>query len=156
MAPTEVTALVIGVSREQLLACSRTIAVAGGPAKLAAILEREGRVAEQGAIDLLARLADGGMRDAESMLDQLLSSGVDPLRAVDVEELLGLPNAAQIEELAAAILDADAARGVAILAEFEMRGRDPRVVAERLGRPAVVADVSAKWLKALADQNQPF
>ena len=35
--PSELDELVIGVSREQLLACSRTIAVAGGPAKLAAI-----------------------------------------------------------------------------------------------------------------------
>ena len=72
------------------------------------------------------------MRDAESMLDQLLSSGVDPLKAADVEELLGLPGADRIERLACAILDADAPAGLAILAEFEARGRDPRIVADRL------------------------
>ncbi len=101
-------------------------------AKLVDILKSEGRNAEPDAITLLARLADGGMRDAESMLDQLLSSGVDPLRAADVEELLGLPGAEDIVRLAGAALDADAAAGLEILADFEVRGRDPRVVTERL------------------------
>ncbi len=101
-------------------------------AKLVDILKSEGRNAEPDAIALLARLADGGMRDAESMLDQLLSSGVDPLRAADVEELLGLPGAEDIARLASAALDADAAVGLAILADFELRGRDPRVVTEHL------------------------
>lgn len=101
-------------------------------AKLVDILKSEGRRAEPDAIALLARLADGGMRDAESMLDQLLSSGVDPLRAADVEELLGLPGAEDIARLASAALDADAAAGLGILADFELRGRDPRVVTERL------------------------
>jgi DNA polymerase-3 subunit gamma/tau len=110
----------------------RPIARAEIAAKLEAILVTEKRVAEPAAIELLARLADGGMRDAESMLDQLLSSGVDPLKAADVEELLGLPGADRIERLACAILDADAPAGLAILAEFEARGRDPRIVADRL------------------------
>ena len=101
----------------------RPIARAEIAAKLEAILATEKRVAEPAAIELLARLADGGMRDAESMLDQLLSSGVDPLKAADVEELLGLPGADRIERLACAILDADAPAGLAILAEFEARGR---------------------------------
>lgn len=101
-------------------------------AKLTAILASEGRTAEPTAVELLARLADGGMRDAESMLDQLLSSGVEPLRAADVEELLGLPGADSIERLATAILDADAPTGLAVLADFELRGRDPRLVADRL------------------------
>jgi len=101
-------------------------------AKLVDILKSEGRNAEPDAIALLARLADGGMRDAESMLDQLLSSGVDPLRAADVEELLGLPGAEDILRLASAALDANAAAGLGILADFELRGRDPRVVTERL------------------------
>ena len=100
--------------------------------KLTEILKTEKRNAEPEAIALLARLADGGMRDAESMLDQLLSSGVDPLRAVDVEELLGLPSAEHIVKLAVAMLDADAPAGLAILSEFELRGRDPHVVADHL------------------------
>ncbi len=100
--------------------------------KLTEILKTEKRNAEPEAIALLARLADGGMRDAESMLDQLLSSGVDPLRAADVEELLGLPSAEHIAQLAAAMLDANAPAGLAILSDFELRGRDPHLVADHL------------------------
>jgi len=40
---------------------------------LKTILAADGRTAEPEAIDLIARLAAGGMRDAESMLDQLLA-----------------------------------------------------------------------------------
>ena len=48
--------------------------------KLARILEADGRTAEPEAMRLIARLAAGGMRDAESMLDQLLSAGGRPDR----------------------------------------------------------------------------
>ena len=101
-------------------------------AKLNDILAAEKRSAEPAAIELLARLADGGMRDAESMLDQLLSSGIETLRAADVEELLGLPGADRIVSLAEAMLDGDVPSGLAILADFETRGRDPKVVVDHL------------------------
>ena len=42
--------------------------------KLARILAAEGRRAEPAAVALVARLAAGGMRDAESMLDQVLAA----------------------------------------------------------------------------------
>jgi DNA polymerase-3 subunit gamma/tau len=101
-------------------------------AKLTDILAAEKRSADPAAIELLARLADGGMRDAESMLDQLLSSGIETLRAADVEELLGLPGADRIVALTEAILDADIPAGLAVLADFEARGRDPKVVVDHL------------------------
>src|SRR5918998_2335993 len=47
--------------------------------KLTRILETEGRLVEPGALALIARLAAGGMRDAESMLDQVLVSASDPI-----------------------------------------------------------------------------
>jgi DNA polymerase-3 subunit gamma/tau len=42
--------------------------------KLRMILAADGRAADDEAVELIARLAAGGMRDAESMLDQLLAS----------------------------------------------------------------------------------
>src|SRR6187551_1552626 len=47
--------------------------------KLSRILEADGRTIEPAALTLIARLAAGGMRDAESMLDQLLSAGDAPI-----------------------------------------------------------------------------
>ncbi|WP_243093529.1 DNA polymerase III subunit gamma/tau [Thermus thalpophilus] len=59
-------------------------------AKLTRILEDLGRRAEREALLLVARLADGAMRDAESLLDRLLLLE-DPLSRAKVEEALGLP-----------------------------------------------------------------
>src|SRR5882762_7948706 len=49
----------------------RRLTVAEIEGKLTRILEADGRTAEPGALNLISRLAAGGMRDAESMLDQL-------------------------------------------------------------------------------------
>ena len=45
--------------------------------KLTRILEADGRTIEPAGLTLIARLAAGGMRDAESILDQLLSTSTD-------------------------------------------------------------------------------
>src|SRR5688572_18128722 len=55
--------------------------------KLRRILEADGRTATPEAVRLIARLAAGGMRDAESMLDQLLSSSTDGLDEARVRDL---------------------------------------------------------------------
>lgn len=59
-------------------------------AKLRRILQGLGREAEEEALFLLARLADGAMRDAESLLDRLLLLE-GPLTREKVEEAFGLP-----------------------------------------------------------------
>lgn len=58
--------------------------------KLQRILSGLGRAAEQEALQLVARLADGAMRDAESLLDRLLTLE-GPLTLKQTEEALGLP-----------------------------------------------------------------
>ncbi len=57
--------------------------------RLAAILEREGAQAEAGALDPIARAAEGSMRDALSLLDQALAYGGGTLRADEVRAMLG-------------------------------------------------------------------
>ena len=49
----------------------RPLSIAEIEGKLGRILESEGRVADADALGLIARLAAGGMRDAESLLDQV-------------------------------------------------------------------------------------
>ncbi len=58
--------------------------------RLAEVLEREGVVAEEGALLPIARRADGGVRDALSLLDQVLSFSGDVVRLEDVRRMLGL------------------------------------------------------------------
>ena len=61
--------------------------------KLERILAADGREADPEAVALVARLAAGGMRDAESILDQLLASTGGRVEAEAVRELLGLADA---------------------------------------------------------------
>lgn len=65
-----------------------------GPAdvreRLAAVLKAEGLTAQPDALGMLARAADGSMRDALSLTDQVLSLGGGDLTAARVREALGL------------------------------------------------------------------
>jgi DNA polymerase III subunit gamma/tau len=65
-----------------------------GPAairdRLRSVLAAEGFAAEDDALTLIARHADGGMRDALSVLDQCLSFGEGTITAERVREVLGL------------------------------------------------------------------
>jgi DNA polymerase-3 subunit gamma/tau len=94
--------------------------------KLARILEGDGRSAEPAAIRLIARLAAGGMRDAESMLDQLLSAGPEHIDEATVRDLLGLAAGDAVDAFLAALVTGDVPAGVRILDELEDRGRDLR------------------------------
>jgi DNA polymerase III subunit gamma/tau len=65
-----------------------------GPAsirtRLRQVLDAEGIAADEDALTLIARHADGGMRDALSVLDQCLSFGEGAVSAARVREVLGL------------------------------------------------------------------
>ena len=100
--------------------------------KLRRILEADGRVAEPPAVHLIARLAAGGMRDAESMLDQLLSSSAETIDEGHVRDLLGLADADTIEAFVAALVAGDLVAGVGILDALEDRGRDLRAFLDQV------------------------
>jgi len=104
----------------------RRLTVAEIEGKLARILEADGRSMEPGALTLVARLAAGGMRDAESMLDQLLSTTVDVVSESDVRGLLGLADAVAVDRFIAALTTNDVAAGVAVLDQLELHGGDPK------------------------------
>jgi DNA polymerase-3 subunit gamma/tau len=70
--------------------------------KLTRIVEAEGATAEPGALELVARLADGGMRDAESLLDQVLAFAGDHVTEATVREAVGLAD----DEAVSALIDA--------------------------------------------------
>lgn len=74
--------------------------------KLQRILKEMGREAEAEALLLVARLADGAMRDAESLLDRLLLLE-GPLTRKRVEEALGLPPKEALSRLARGLARGD-------------------------------------------------
>lgn len=92
--------------------------------KLATILEADGTPADPDAVRLVARQAAGGMRDAESILDQMLSSGAERLTVDSVRDLLGLVDAETIDTFLDALVRGDALEGIAILDAVDEAGRD--------------------------------
>jgi len=60
--------------------------------RLAAIAENENVTVEEGVFDTLARRAAGSMRDAQSLLEQLLSFAPQHISLADVHEMLGTAN----------------------------------------------------------------
>ena len=94
--------------------------------KLRRILAEDGRPADEDAIRLIAELAAGGMRDAESMLDQLLSGGSERLTAESVRDLLGLADAQTVLAFVDAAVSGKALAGMDVLDGLEERGRDLR------------------------------
>ncbi|MFP5343302.1 MAG: DNA polymerase III subunit gamma/tau [Candidatus Limnocylindria bacterium] len=115
--------------------------------KLARILEAEGRTATPEALRLVARLAAGGMRDAESMLDQVIATAPDVIDEARVRDLLGLADAAAVSGFIDALARGDAAAGFAILDDLDERGRDPRALLDQvvdLIRMRLVADATGR------------
>ncbi|HET9755504.1 MAG TPA: DNA polymerase III subunit gamma/tau [Candidatus Limnocylindrales bacterium] len=100
--------------------------------KLTRILEADGRAIEPTALTLIARLAAGGMRDAESILDQLLSTTTETVTEAAVRDLLGLADAAAVDGFVDALQRGDVAAGVDILDRLEERGRDPRALLDQV------------------------
>jgi DNA polymerase III subunit gamma/tau len=123
----------------------RRLSVAEIEGKLTRILEADGRAAEPGAVHLIARLAAGGMRDAESMLDQLLASAGDRLDEARVRDLLGLADGEAVTGFVNALLSGDGIAGIRILDALEDRGRDHRVFLDQ-----VVDEVRSALVEALA------
>ena len=77
--------------------------------RLRQVLELEQLGAEEDALAVIARYADGGMRDALSVLDQVLSFGAAPVTAAGVREVLGLISDEQYAEVLRAIAERDTA-----------------------------------------------
>lgn len=76
--------------------------------QLRAVVTAEKMKAEDEALELIARRAGGSMRDAQSLLDQLLAFGGESLSAETVQHLLGMAGPERILALAEAILNRDA------------------------------------------------
>lgn len=101
-------------------------------ARLGAIGKSEGLNITDGALVLLAREADGSMRDAQSLLEQVLAcaepaDGKAEGTAVDealLQEILGLAQRRVLYELSAAVLSGQAAKCLDLVAEVVNQGRD--------------------------------
>ena len=132
---------------------------------LQGIAEKEAITAEPEALGLIARAAEGSVRDALSLLDQAIAHAgagpgagnttniAGPVRAEDVRGMLGLADRTKIIDLFEALMRADLPRALAELREQYDAGADPAMVLGDLAEfthfvtrvkivPALAGDVS--------------
>ncbi len=91
---------------------------------LAWIAGQEGVTIDDAALHAIARGADGGMRDAESTLDQLISFCGTTIVESDVLSMFGLAARAQLLELSSAILAGQAETTLRLLDSLAKSGKD--------------------------------
>lgn len=99
--------------------------------KLAGICAREGVQADADALQLIGRLADGAMRDGESLLERMLAAGEAVTRPA-VEAALGLPSSQRVAEMARALVLGDAQPLLAGAGVLYREGYAARTVVEGL------------------------
>ncbi len=119
---------------------------------LAHIAQLESVNVEEAALYAIARGAEGGMRDAESALDQLISFCGGKIVEDDVLSMFGLTAQGQILTLAAAVLKGDCETVLRELHELARHGKDlGRFLADLLGhfRNLLIYQVSRGDLKLL-------
>lgn len=87
---------------------------------------------ELSALQLLARKAGGGLRDALSLLDQILSSTQGQITAEQVATLLGVPREDALKELIKALLMEDGSKILYVVDKVLREGVEPRRLLEEL------------------------
>jgi DNA polymerase-3 subunit gamma/tau len=100
--------------------------------RLRAIAGSEGVDVEDGALHLIARAADGALRDAESMLDQLSAFCQGRINKADVLTVLGLIEEEVAQQVADAAIAQDAAACLEIANRVIGEGRDVRQILRSL------------------------
>jgi DNA polymerase-3 subunit gamma/tau len=86
------------------------------------------------AIGLVARAAEGSMRDAQSALDQVMAFGGAEIDATTVSEVLGLVERDVLLDLLDVVADEDAARVFDVAGRLVESGHDLRHVCRELAR----------------------
>src|SRR6202035_2584883 len=97
-------------------------------AHLEGIAAKEGLTAEPEALALIARAAEGSVRDALSLLDQAIAHAAGSVRAEDVRQMLGLADRSRIIDLFDAVMKGDIAGALKELRDQYDSGADPAVV----------------------------
>jgi len=120
---------------------------------LEAIAAKEKIEIEHAALALIARAAEGSVRDSLSLFDQAIAHAAGPVRADDVRQMLGLADRVRIVDLFEALMKGDVPSALQELREQYDIGADPAVVLGDLAEfthfvtrvkvvPAVAEDVS--------------
>ena len=133
--------------------------------RLRKVVTEAGREAEEQSLYRIAEEADGGLRDALSLLEQVLAYTPDSIAEEDVLAVLGAVSKDVFYELTAAVLNADLAQALLLLQEVAAAGKDfhhftlqaisyyrDLMVAAACQDDVAVLGVAAEWGQRLLQQ----
>jgi len=90
--------------------------------RLRTLIQKESIPAGPGSLELIAREAGGSLRDAESILDQVLAYHDQGVREEDILNILGIVDRVTVISLMEAVIRAEAGRALTIVNEVYARG----------------------------------
>jgi len=96
------------------------------------VCSSEGVTAEPAAVAAIARMADGGFRDALTLLEQAILVSEGAITTEVVYDQLGLVNEQAVDGLLEAISKGEIARIIEVLQDIARSGRDPRALLESM------------------------
>ncbi|MFZ2258099.1 MAG: DNA polymerase III subunit gamma/tau [Clostridiaceae bacterium] len=100
--------------------------------RLRRIVDEKGIFADNKSLALIARVSEGAMRDALSILDQSISMGSGKIDYEVVVDMLGLMGKSRIFELADHILKKDIEKSLTVLDTMADGGKDPNFITKDL------------------------
>ncbi|MFN7727656.1 MAG: DNA polymerase III subunit gamma/tau [Bdellovibrio sp.] len=100
--------------------------------QLKLICQTDGVEAEEEALWVIARQADGSMRDSQSLLDQVITFANGPLKRATVVEILGLTDHALLYATLSALAQRDQSQILQILNKVALAGYEPSLFAQDL------------------------
>jgi DNA polymerase III subunit gamma/tau len=130
------------------------------------LVEREGLVVEPEALAMIAQHGAGSLRDAESLLDQLVAAPGDIITLERAQKVLGTASSAAVKALAAAWLEGDGAAGLQSIHEALSTGTNAQQFCRQMvthlrqllllqtAGPELALDVSAEEKAAMLQQAQ--
>lgn len=100
--------------------------------RLREIVDGKGLFADNRSLELIARVSEGAMRDALSVLDQSISMGDGKVEYPMVVEMLGLMGKQKLFELADGLLKKDVEKTLTVMDEIAEGGKDPYFITRDL------------------------
>ena len=92
--------------------------------RLKHIAEKENLKIDDGSLSVIARMAEGSMRDALSLLEQARAYCGDDIHDKEVRELLGVVPEDALQELVEAVAEGSAERALGLVHRFQKEGRN--------------------------------
>ncbi|MCW6076865.1 DNA polymerase III subunit gamma/tau [Clostridium sporogenes] len=92
--------------------------------RLRSIVSEQGIYADDKSLNLIARMSDGAMRDALSILDQVISTGDGKVEYDQVLDMLGLVTNENLLRITNSIIEKDVEKSMRIIEDIVLSGKD--------------------------------